>query len=400
LIDRRKVIADADLSSPSNSKLVVEMFSIPPLAQQPQQQCQERSSLSLSNSTNRTRSPSTKGIFNALHRRAPLGPFVFTSNGRTGIWPTNHATGLIGILQLAGAHPNGLIGTLGYNNRQSWFQENINAIFQSDGPLGMFNQISPLVLAWHFYTASNQAKELYDHHHSNDQSTAAHEYVPPWAQQFFCLFEAQQNMPSASAQASESRSKRCSVVSGLMGWQAPLGIHQGQRPVRLCTETLRNIETVRQRQMHMGDFNVEVLGDDMMNERMDEEFLLVEGLDDAVDEHPARWRWTNKSVRHWNANIDFGAGRNDPAAWFQHMTRAFSSSDALTNAVAQSFSTPSVTPPSTLIDVALDFDCATNMLVWAWDRNNTVAVEFYETIRQQYISEQARFVTGNVQQNE
>ncbi len=42
--------------------------------------------------------------------------------------------------------------------------------------------------------------------------------------------------------------------------------------------------------MHMGDFNVEVLGDDMMNERMDEEFLLVEGLDDAVDEHPARWR--------------------------------------------------------------------------------------------------------------
>ncbi len=82
------------------------------------------------------------------------------------------------------------------------------------------------------------------------------------------------------------------------------------------------------------------------------------------------------------------------------MTRAFSSSDALTNAVAQSFSTPSVTPPSTLIDVALDFDCATNMLVWAWDRNNTVAVEFYETIRQQYISEQARFVTGNVQQNE
>ena len=33
--------------------------------------------------------------------------------------------------------------------------------------------------------------------------------------------------------------------------------------------------------------NVEVLGDDTMNERMDEEFLLVEGLDDTVDERPA-----------------------------------------------------------------------------------------------------------------
>ncbi len=224
--------------------------------------------------------------------------------------------------------------------------------------------------------------------------------MPPWAQQFFHLFEAQQNMPSASAQASESRSERRSVVSGLVGRQAPLSNHHGQRPVQLCTETSRNIGTVRQRQMHMGDFNVEVLGDDTMNEMMDEEFLLVEGLDDTVDERPARWCQTNNGVRHQNANIDFGAGRNDPAAQFQHVTRAFSLLDALTNAVAQSFSAPSVAPPCTLIDAALDFDHATNMLVRAQDRNNTVAVEFYEAIRQHYISEQARFVTGDVQQNE
>ena len=76
------------------------------------------------------------------------------------------------------------------------------------------------------------------------------------------------------------------------------------------------------------------------------------------------------------------------------MTRAFSSLDALTNAVAESFSAPSVTPPCTLINVALDFDRATNMLVRAWDRDNTVAVEFYKAIRQHYISEQARVVTG------
>jgi hypothetical protein len=101
-----------------------------------------------------------------------------------------------------------------------------------------------------------------------------------------------------------------------------------------------------------------------------------------------------------NANIDLGAGRNDLAAQFQHVTCAFSLLDALTNAVVHSFSAPSVAPPRTLINVALDFDCATDMLVRAWDRNDTMTVEFYKAIRQHYISEQARFVTGDVQQNE
>ncbi len=43
---------------------------------------------------------------------------------------------------------------------------------------------------------------------------------------------------------------------------------------------------------------MEVLGDDTMNERMDEGFLLVEGLDDIVDECPARWHQTNNGVHH------------------------------------------------------------------------------------------------------
>jgi hypothetical protein len=102
-------------------------------------------------------------------------------------------------------------------------------------------------------------------------------------------------MPSASAQAAESRSKRRSVVARLTGLQAPLGNHQGQRPVQLCTETSRNIGTARQRQMHMGDFNAEVLGDETMNKRINDEFL-VEGLDDTADERPARWCQTNNGM--------------------------------------------------------------------------------------------------------
>jgi hypothetical protein len=62
-------------------------------------------------------------------------------------------------------------------------------------------------------------------------------------------------------------------------------------------------------------------------------FLLVEGLDDTVDEHPVRQCRTNNGVCPRNANIDFGAGRNDPAARFHHLTRAFSLLDALTKAV-------------------------------------------------------------------
>ena len=139
--------------------------------------------------------------------------------------------------------------------------------------------------------------------------------------------------------------------------------------------------------------NQEVLGDDAMNERIDEE-LLVEGLDDTANERPARRRRTNNGVRRRNAHMDFGPDRNDPAARFHHVTSAFASLDALTNAVAQSFSAPVHTTPRTLMDVAIDFDRVSDMLVRAQDRNDTMAVEFYEAMRQQYILEQARIVSG------
>jgi hypothetical protein len=154
-------------------------------------------------------------------RRVALGPFVYTNNERTGIRSANHEAGLIGILQLAGAHETGLISTLGHNNRQGWFQDNIPVLFQADGPLGMFNVVSPLVLLRHFAVAQGQAKDMFDRFHSADQTGATHEDVPPWAQHFFRYFEALQNVPSASAQAAELRSERRSVVAGLMGRQAP-----------------------------------------------------------------------------------------------------------------------------------------------------------------------------------
>ena len=82
------------------------------------------------------------------------------------------------------------------------------------------------------------------------------------------------------------------------------------------------------------------------------------------------------------------------------MTRAFASLDALTNAVAQSFSAPFVAPSRSLIDVAIDFDRATEMLIRVRERDDTVGIAFYKAIQWQYVEEQAAIVSGNVLQDE
>ncbi len=281
----------------------------------------------------------TKDTSNAPCRGSALGPFVFNSNGKTGIKSANHAVVLIGILQLAVAHPSGLVGTLGHNNWMPWFQDKIEAIFQSDGTLGMYNPISQLVFLRHFALASTQVREVYDQQHSNDQTGAALKDVPPWIQSFFCLFEAQQNVPSASAQAVETGNERRSVVSGLMGCQASLGNHHGCGPAQLRSKTSTNITARRMRQMYAGDVEIEVVGDDAMHDQMDD--ILVEGINDTANEHPACHCCTTNGTCQQNAHMEFSAGRNDLAAQFHHVSQAFALLDALTNAVAQSFSATS-----------------------------------------------------------
>ncbi len=133
----------------------------------------QRPSSSMSNRS----SSEGRGSSTPSRRRILLGPFIHTTNGRTGIRSANHAAGIIGMLQLAGGHETGFLGTLGQNNRQAWFQvqENIKALFQTGSPLGMFKVISALVLARHFGTAQSHAREFFDCNHSADQTGAAHE---------------------------------------------------------------------------------------------------------------------------------------------------------------------------------------------------------------------------------
>jgi hypothetical protein len=50
-----------------------------------------------------------------------------------------HATALIGVIQLAHGHPDGIVAALGHNNRTTWIRQNLVPFFQNDGPLSMFS---------------------------------------------------------------------------------------------------------------------------------------------------------------------------------------------------------------------------------------------------------------------
>ena len=50
--------------------------------------------------------------------------------------------------------------------------------------------------------------------------------------------------------------------------------------------------------------------------------------------------------------------------------------------------------------MAMDFECASDMLLRAQERNDTVAMEIYEAVRQSCVLEQARFATSKVPHNE
>ena len=321
----------------------------------------------------------------ARPQRQPLGGFVQTRVGVTAIRSPRHATALIGILQLAGAYQSGLLGSMGHGNRQAWFQSNASALFRSDGPLGDFNEVSASVLMRHVGAAERHARDLYGRSHSSDITGAEHEDVPAWASHFFRLFEAQQNNPSVSAQAGVVRDERRSVVAGLVGRQAPLGRHHGRGPVSLHNELARNTGNANLRQQIIGNVDTEVVG---ANDAMDDD--LVEGYDDMANERPARRRRTMNGVRRRNVHME-----SDPASRFHQISNAYSSLDALTQAVVQSFSAPPQPLPRTSIDVLGDFQRATAMLREAQNMNDASGIALYESARQEYIAEHDRIVSGN-----
>jgi hypothetical protein len=86
---------------------------------------------------------------------------------------------------------------------------------------------------------------------------------------------------------------------------------------------------------------------------------------------------------------------SDPASRFHQISNAYSSLDALTQAVAQSFAARPQALPRTSIDVLSNFQRATVMLREAQNMNDDSGITLYEFARQEYIAEHARIVSGN-----
>ncbi len=86
---------------------------------------------------------------------------------------------------------------------------------------------------------------------------------------------------------------------------------------------------------------------------------------------------------------------SDLAFKFHQIFNAYSSLDALTQAVAQSFATPLQALPRTSIDVLSNFQQVTVMLREVQNMNDDSGITLYEFSRQEYIAEHARIVSGN-----
>ncbi len=136
---------------------MMAIFALPPVAlPQPRPRVQEVPRL------NQATSSSGSGSSIAAQQGCQLlGGFVQTQVGVITICLPRHATALIGIMQLAGAHPSGLLGSMGHGNRQAWFQSTASTLFQSDGPLGGFNKVSASVLMQHVGAAEGHARGMY-----------------------------------------------------------------------------------------------------------------------------------------------------------------------------------------------------------------------------------------------
>ena len=58
----------------------------------------------------------------------------------TGISSPAHAIGIIGVLQQASGHADGIIGSSGHGNCTVWIRDNVHSLFQPNGPLSAFQQ--------------------------------------------------------------------------------------------------------------------------------------------------------------------------------------------------------------------------------------------------------------------
>lgn len=351
-----------------------------------------------------------------------LGGFI---DGSGNIKSGAHASALLGLLHLAANSPGGIVYTLGYSRRTSWFNDNISTFFRADGPLGAFTPIQAQQVRRHFKTAENAAKAHYDRSHSSDQNGSSHEDVPDWAQGFFPYFEALSNQESSTQQEARRRQQFRQTVSSIAGRQAPLG-HDGLTVAELRSETSPNDGTAEQRQQVIGQVGVQRISlpgerihhsdvdpiadaDPTIPEALEDadgggthrrqrvasagnssdgggpsRRQRVEGDDDVSNVRTAPRGRIQNGVQRRNVALGFDVVNNDPSARFSCVQRGYEALNGLTNAFTQYFDGMNQGPPRRMIDVLRDYEETTRFLQSA---PNNSAREIYSTALEAYASE-------------
>jgi len=398
-----EVIVDSDSDS---SGTFAVLFNHPRLARprRPRQVEQAASTLtgntaislaaSSSSSSAATSSASRSGAASSSRRNRAMQGFVHGRN-MSGIWSPAHGSALIGILQIAGAHENGILGSLGHGHRTAWITQNRSAFFRVGGPLAAYNELSATVLMRHLGDAESEARAIFDRSHSNDPTGAEQEDVPRWAQNFFRLFEAQDSHLSASAIANEVRRERGNVVRSIVGAQAPLGHRQGDGVAHLRNETSRSTGTTQQRQRSVGNVeHVHRMNEGEMNN------YLAEGADDEFNPRPAQRRRTAPRDGRTRRIVDFSADRNDPVSRFADIQYGFQSVGMLSNAIRQNMNAPLPEPRRTGRDVANDYEHASAQYHNAVISGDEMDIQFWNARRTNLRAELAVIESSTVNSNE
>lgn len=322
--------------------------------------------------------------------RTQLGGFVTTDGTR--LRSQGHTTALVGILQLASGHPEGIIGALGYNSRTRWFQTHTNALFANDGPLSAYRYVEPATLMRHFTQAQRLARTFYTRDHSNEQTGRAHEDIPQWTNLFFRLFEAADNQETRNSRTAAARDENRAIARGVIGAQAPLGVENNGHPVQLRTETSRNVGQPGMRQQSLGS---------VQEERVN----LMEGRDDVVNRRPAPQR-SNTNGRHHrtvsnhrNVHIDpgFDPETNAPSERYRQIMIGYRSVNALIDTYTRFAEAPLPMPGRERINIARDYNEITQMLANATTDEDR---QFFRSVRDALVEEMQHFDEGHARRHE
>jgi hypothetical protein len=300
----------------------------------------------------------------ANNGQSQLGGFVENSGTIRG---PHHAAGLVAIFEMANTHSDGILGALGFGNKTRWFRDNIDAIFRADGPLGRFTPLTHQVLLRHFNAAEAAAKEMDNHHHSNDPTGSNQEDVPDWASHFFRLFEAVKSQTLTNNRTVAARAQRAQIGASLVGRQAPLG-YEGMGPANLRSETSSNKGVPELSQRTVGTGHAARVG-------IRHGSSLIEGMDDTRSVHQAPRNLNQNGTIHRNVHIPgFNSTINDPFGCYSDVRQGFASLNAMSDGLAQFFQR---LEQRQVRDILRDYNKASRMLQDAVNQNDTSAARVY-----------------------